>query len=104
QRVTTKALNFKFMNPGGTMGEHNVSTEHDSRQSQAFMKSLLADVSALERMIEAGRIESGVRGLSAGQERVFINFAKRPGPGGVGKKGRGWGGEEGERDVGGEEV
>ena len=31
--------------------------EHDSRQAQAFMRSLLTDVSALERMIEAGRIE-----------------------------------------------
>src|SRR5215475_8782496 len=80
QRVTTKALNFKFMNPGGTMGEHNVSTEHDSRQSQAFMKSLLADVSALERMIEAGRIESGVRRIGAEQEMFLINRAMRPAP------------------------
>ncbi|HKE03191.1 MAG TPA: glutamate-cysteine ligase family protein [Blastocatellia bacterium] len=62
------------------MGEHNVSTEHDSRQSQAFMKSLLADVSALERMIEAGRIESGVRRIGAEQEMFLINRAMRPAP------------------------
>jgi len=80
QRVTTKALKFKFMDPGGKMGEHSVSTEHDSRQSQAFMKSLLADVSALERMIEAGRIESGVRRISAEQEMFLINRAMRPAP------------------------
>ena len=62
------------------MGEHNVSTEHDSRQAQAFMKSLLADVSALERMIETGRIESGVRLIGAEQEMFLIDRAMRPAP------------------------
>src|SRR5262249_4009382 len=84
QRVTTKALKFKFMDPGGKMGEHSVSTEHDSRQSQAFMKSLLADVSALERMIEAGRIESGVRRLGAAQGMFLIYRAMRPAPAALG--------------------
>jgi CBS domain-containing protein/gamma-glutamyl:cysteine ligase YbdK (ATP-grasp superfamily) len=62
------------------MGEHNVSTEHDSRQAQAFMRSLLTDVSALERMIEAGRIESGVRRIGAEQEMFLIDRAMRPSP------------------------
>ena len=62
------------------MGEHNVSTEHDSCQAQAFMKSLLADVSALERMIETGRIESGVRHIGAEQEMFLIDRAMRPAP------------------------
>jgi CBS domain-containing protein/gamma-glutamylcysteine synthetase len=62
------------------MGEHNVSTEHDSRQAQAFMRSLLTDVSALERMIEAGRIESGVRRIGAEQEMFLIDRAMRPAP------------------------
>jgi CBS domain-containing protein len=62
------------------MGDHNVSTEHDSRQAQAFMRSLLADVSALERMIEAGRIESGVRRIGAEQEMFLIDRAMRPAP------------------------
>jgi CBS domain-containing protein/gamma-glutamylcysteine synthetase len=62
------------------MGEHYVSTEHDSRQAQAFMKSLLADVSALERMIETGRIESGVRRIGAEQEMFLIDRAMRPAP------------------------
>ncbi len=62
------------------MGDHNVSTEHDSRQSQAFMKSLLADVSALEQMIETGRIESGVRRIGAEQEMFLIDRAMRPAP------------------------
>src|SRR5262245_36497950 len=62
------------------MGEHNVSTEHDSRRAKAFMKSLLADVSALELMIETGRIESGVRRIGAEQEMFLIDRAMRPSP------------------------
>jgi CBS domain-containing protein/gamma-glutamylcysteine synthetase len=62
------------------MGEHNISTEYDSRQAQAFMRSLLTDVSALERMIEAGRIESGVRRIGAEQEMFLIDRAMRPAP------------------------
>ncbi len=62
------------------MGEHNVSTEYDSRQAQAFMKALLADVAALEQMIEAGRIESGVRRIGAEQEMFLIDRSMRPAP------------------------
>jgi CBS domain-containing protein/gamma-glutamylcysteine synthetase len=60
------------------MGEQNVSTEHDSRQAQAFTKALLADLSALERMIETGGIESGVRRIGAEQEMFLIDRAMRP--------------------------
>src|SRR5512132_2572728 len=62
------------------MGEHNVSTERDGRHTQAFMKSLLADVTALERMIEMGRIETGVRRIGAEQEMFLIDPAMRPAP------------------------
>ena len=62
------------------MGEHNVSTEHDTHQTQAFVKSLLADVAALERMIETGRIESGVRRIGAEQEMFLLDRAMRPAP------------------------
>jgi CBS domain-containing protein len=62
------------------MGEHNVSTKYDAYQSQAFMKSLLADVAALEQMIETGRIESGVRLIGAEQEMFLIDRAMRPAP------------------------
>ncbi len=62
------------------MGEHIVSTEYDSRQARAFTKALLADVSALERMIETGRIESGVRRIGAEQEMFLIDSAMRPAP------------------------
>lgn len=62
------------------MGEQNVSSEHDAREMQAFMKSLLADVAALERMIETGRIESGVRRIGAEQEMFLVDRAMRPAP------------------------
>src|SRR5262245_18749754 len=62
------------------MGDHNVSTEHDSRRSQAFIKYLLTGVSALERMIETGRIESGVRRIGAEQEMFLVDGVMRPAP------------------------
>jgi CBS domain-containing protein/gamma-glutamyl:cysteine ligase YbdK (ATP-grasp superfamily) len=62
------------------MGEHNVTTEHDARQTQAFMKSLLADVAALGQMIETGKIESGLRRIGAEQEMFLIDPAMRPAP------------------------
>ena len=62
------------------MGEHNVSTKYDAYQARAFMKSLLADVAALERMIETGRIESGVSLIGAEQEMFLIDRAMRPAP------------------------
>ncbi len=62
------------------MGEHTVSTEHITGQSQTFRKSLLADVTALERMIETGRIETGVRRIGAEQEMFLLDHAMRPAP------------------------
>ena len=62
------------------MGEHNVLSEHDAQQSQAFMKSLLAEVAALEQMIEGGRIESGVHRIGAEQEMFLLDRALRPAP------------------------
>jgi CBS domain-containing protein len=62
------------------VGEHNVSTEHNSRQAHTFMKALLADVAALEQMIEAGKIETGVRRIGAEQEMFLIDRSMRPAP------------------------
>lgn len=62
------------------MGEHNVSVNRDSRQEQAFMKSLLADLAALEKMITTGKIESGVRRIGAEQEMFLVDSAMRPAP------------------------
>jgi CBS domain-containing protein len=62
------------------MGEHNVTSVHDSQMSLAFMESLLADLTALDRMIETGRIESGVRRIGAEQEMFLVDSSMRPAP------------------------
>jgi len=62
------------------MGEHNVSADRDPHREQAFMKSLLADLAALERMIETGKIETGVRRIGAEQEMFLVDRAMRPAP------------------------
>ncbi len=62
------------------MGEQNVSANRDPRQEQAFMKSMLAELAALERMIEGGKIESGVRRIGAEQEMFLVDKAMRPVP------------------------
>ncbi len=62
------------------MGEHNVSADRDPHREQAFMKSLLADLAALETMIETGRIETGVRRIGAEQEMFLVDRAMRPAP------------------------
>lgn len=62
------------------MGEHNISTEHDEQQQQAFMKALLSDLTALEQMLETGRIESGMRRIGAEQEMFLVDRTLRPAP------------------------
>ena len=62
------------------MGEHDISINHDARQAQDFMKSLLADVGALEEMIATGRIERDVRRIGAEQEMFLVDSAMRPAP------------------------
>ncbi len=60
------------------MGEQNVKLKNDDEGYQAFMKSLLTEVNALEKMLERGLIESGVRRIGAEQEMFLINRAHKP--------------------------
>jgi CBS domain-containing protein len=60
------------------MGEHNVSSAHDEHEARLFMKALLADLAALEKLIASGRIESGVRRIGAEQEMFLVDDAMRP--------------------------
>ena len=62
------------------MGEHHIEQESDDHQMHAFMRALLADLSALELMLETGRIESGVRRIGAEQEMFLVDAALRPAP------------------------
>lgn len=60
------------------MGEQDIASAHDEEQRRAFMKALLEDVQALERMLEEGRIESGIRRIGAEQELFLVDAAMQP--------------------------
>lgn len=60
------------------MGEQNVKLLSDEATSQAFMRSLLVEVHALEKMLAEGLIESGVRRIGAEQEMFLIDKAHKP--------------------------
>lgn len=62
------------------MGDHQVSSHHDPQKMRAFMRALLNDVKALDRMIEQGLFEEGVRCIGAEQEVFFVDEAGRPAP------------------------
>ena len=60
------------------MGEQNVKLNRDEATNQAFMKALLTEVNALERLLDAGLIESGVKRIGAEQEMFLIDKAHKP--------------------------
>jgi CBS domain-containing protein len=60
------------------LGEQNVRLNDDEATSQAFMKSLLVEVHALEKMLDAGLVESGIRRIGAEQEMFLIDRAHKP--------------------------
>jgi len=60
------------------MGEQNIKEHADESTRQAFMKSLLEEVRALETMLAKGMVESGVSRIGAEQEMFLINQAKQP--------------------------
>ncbi|MCJ7814481.1 MAG: hypothetical protein MUP31_00380, partial [Xanthomonadales bacterium] len=62
------------------MGEQNVERISDEATHQEFMKSLLTEVNALEKMLSLGLIESGVHRIGAEQEMFLIDSAHKPAP------------------------
>ena len=60
------------------MGEQNIQEHADESSRQAFMKSLLEEVRALDAMLEKGMVESGVSRIGAEQEMFLINSAQKP--------------------------
>jgi CBS domain-containing protein len=60
------------------MGEQNVKLNTDENTHQAFMKALLAEVHALEILLESGRVESGVHRIGAEQEMFLVDRAWKP--------------------------
>jgi CBS domain-containing protein len=62
------------------VGEQQVSRSSDPEAIAAFTGALLRDFRALEQMIEAGMIESGVRRFGAEQEMFLVQQGWRPAP------------------------
>ena len=59
------------------MGRHDVNSAFSDEQLRAFMKAILADVHALERMLREERFETGVRRIGAEQEMFLIDRGGR---------------------------
>ncbi len=55
------------------MGRHDVSSAFSDEQLRGFMKAILADVHALERMLDEDRFETGIRRIGAEQEMFLID-------------------------------
>ena len=62
------------------MGEQRVDPGNDPRELRVFMRSLLNDIQALDRMMSAGMIESGVRRIGAEQELFLVDHSWRVAP------------------------
>src|SRR5919112_4208878 len=62
------------------MGEHHVEEGGDEGRGRAFTRALLNDLAALERMLDGGLIEGGVRRVGAEQEMFLVDRHLRPAP------------------------
>lgn len=60
------------------MGDPSLDSYSDPERLRRFTKRLLTDLRALERMIEEGRLESGVRRIGAEQELVLVDRSWHP--------------------------
>jgi len=62
------------------LGEHRVQDDITGEQLRLFMRNLLDDLRALERMLEDDWIETGVRRIGAEQEMFLVGPGWRPAP------------------------
>lgn len=62
------------------MGTQEVQSALSADQRRAFMKALLADTRALERMLAEGRLESGPCRVGVEQELVLVDAHWQPAP------------------------
>src|SRR5262245_18750123 len=62
------------------MGEHEISPEFNHTRLRAFTHALLQDLRALEEMLAAGLLESGVRRVGAEQEMFLVHPDMQPAP------------------------
>lgn len=62
------------------MGEQRVHGTESGEERRQFMRQLLRDVRAMERMLDEGCFESGVRRIGAEQEMFLVDSALRAAP------------------------
>ena len=62
------------------MGVKDVSLAVDKEELRVFTQALLRDVRALEKMLESGSIESGIRRIGLEQEMFLVDEVHRPAP------------------------
>lgn len=62
------------------MGEHEVTSALSQSERREFIRAVLEDVHALERMIAEGLIETGIRRIGAEQEMFLVDPSLRPAP------------------------
>ncbi len=58
----------------------DAKAEHEPEALRAFTRSMLKDLRALEKIIESGMIESGVRRIGVEQELFLVDAGWRPAP------------------------
>ncbi len=62
------------------MGRHDVKRATAPESRRSFTRAILRDIDALDRMLAAGQVESGVRRIGAEQEMFLTDRAGRPAP------------------------
>ncbi len=62
------------------MGEHDVHSGDDADKRRLFTKALLDDLRALQRIVDGGHIESGIRRVGAEQEMFLVDRSMEPAP------------------------
>lgn len=62
------------------MGRQEIVRESDEAERRAFMKALLNELRALERMLGTDLFETGIRRIGAEQEMFLVDAACRPAP------------------------
>ena len=62
------------------MGQKTVKADHQQQDLRVFTRRLLADLQALEQMLEEGRIEGGPLRIGAEQELFLVDGDWRPAP------------------------
>ncbi|MEM9692273.1 MAG: hypothetical protein AAGA56_07000, partial [Myxococcota bacterium] len=60
------------------MGDAGVSTESDEKRMRAFTRAVLADLAALEKLIEDDWFETGIRRIGAEQEMFLVDSSRQP--------------------------